>query len=296
MQNLSSFWDPLYSFWWCDWVSLSDRDDKDYDKCLQQLNSKLLTAAEKHQPSRVKRLLTLGAGIHCTDEYGRTPLHLAAKDHRKDTIEVLLQAGAKVGAETKCEDPYLYHSGITPLHLAASTSHDGKRPEHVEALIQAGADVNHMDERGATPLHAACSKEIVEVLLRAGADVHSRDRAGYTPLNSARSAKVAGALLRAGADINSRGLRNVTPLHLVWPHLRNVIELAEVLVDAGADLNACADFAPMASPLADGLAWTPLVWVQEDPPRMLCSYPFGPSRSPLFDASSDPASGRMENT
>jgi hypothetical protein len=71
----------------------------------------------------------------------------------------------------------------------------------------------------------------------------------------------------------------VTPLHLVWPHGRNVIELAEVLVDAGADLNACADFAPMASPLADGLAWTPLVWVQEDPPRMRCSYPFGPSRS-----------------
>jgi hypothetical protein len=101
----------------------------------------------------------------------------------------------------------------------------------------------------------------------------------FVSKNSARSAKVAGALLRAGADVNSRGLRNVTPLHLVWPHLRNVIELAEVLVDAGADLNACADFAPMASPLADGLAWTPLVWVQEDPPRMLCSYPFGPSRS-----------------
>lgn len=238
-----------------------------------------MTAAEKHQPSRVKRLLALGAEIHCTNEHGATPLHQAAKDHRKDTIEVLLQAGAKVGAETKCDNTFLCHSGITPLHWAASTSHDGKRPEHVEALIQAGADVNHMDERGATPLHAACSKEIVEVLLRAGADVHSRDRAGYTPLNSARSAKVAGALLRAGADVNSRCLRNVTPLHLVWPHGRNVIELAEVLVDAGADLNACADFAPMASPLANGLAWTPLVWVQEDPPRMLCSYPFGPSRS-----------------
>jgi ankyrin repeat protein len=236
-----------------------------------------LTAAEKHQPSRVKRLLALGAEIRCTDEHGVTPLHQAAKDHRKDTIEVLLQAGAKVGAETKCDNTPLCHSGITPLHWAVLYSHDGKRPEHVEALIQAGADVNHMDERGTTPLHAACSKEIVEALLRAGADVHSRDHHGRTPLHSARSAKIAEALLRAGADVNSRCLRNVTPLHLVWHHRRDVIELAEVLVDAGADLNACADFCPKTPTRADDPARTPLAWVQIEPPRIRCG--FGPTRS-----------------
>ena len=36
MQHLSSFWDPFYSFWWYDWVSLPDRDDEDYDECLRK--------------------------------------------------------------------------------------------------------------------------------------------------------------------------------------------------------------------------------------------------------------------
>ena len=42
MQYLSSFWEPFYSFWWYDWVSLPDRDDEDYDECLrkQKLSSR----------------------------------------------------------------------------------------------------------------------------------------------------------------------------------------------------------------------------------------------------------------
>lgn len=42
MQHLSSFWEPFYSFWWYDRVSLPDRDDEDYDECLrkQKLSSR----------------------------------------------------------------------------------------------------------------------------------------------------------------------------------------------------------------------------------------------------------------
>jgi hypothetical protein len=36
MQHLSSFWEPCYSFWWYDWVSLPDRNDEDYDNCLRK--------------------------------------------------------------------------------------------------------------------------------------------------------------------------------------------------------------------------------------------------------------------
>jgi ankyrin repeat protein len=241
------------------------------------LNSKLLIAAKKHQASRVKRLLNRGAEIHCTDSYGRTPLHLAASDYHGNTLEVLLEAGAK----TKGED----HDGDTPIHQAGSTSHGENRPRHVEVLIQGGADVNHTNNHGATPLHEACSQEIVEALLQAGADIHSRDCFGGTPLHRARSAKVAEALLLAGADANSRDRSNVTPLHLVWQNRvgGSGIELAQVLVDVGADVNACADVGPLVAPNLYTAeredVWTPLEWVQRELPLMGCTIPFGPSRS-----------------
>lgn len=56
-------------------------------------------------------------------------------------------------------------------------------------------------------------------------------------------------------------------------------ELAEVLVCAGADLEACADIGPDLVAREDGPAWTPLAYVQREPTDMLCTYPFGPSRS-----------------
>jgi ankyrin repeat protein len=292
MEYSSSFADLFSSYWWWDWVSAPDGNDKDYNACMSRQNTKrtsdwrpyswlglpeLLTAAEKHQASRVKRLLGRGADIQFTDGFGRTPLHLAASDYHGNTIEVLLQAGAKINGEN--------NDGDTPIHRAASTPHGEKRSRHVEVLIQGGTDVNHPNKHGATPLHKACSQEIVEALLQAGADIHSRDRSGGTPLHRARSAKVAKALLLAGADANSRDRSNVTPLHLVWQNRegRSGIELAQVLVDAGADVNACADVGPLVAPNVYTAeredVWTPLEWVQRELPLMGCTIPFGPSRS-----------------
>jgi len=70
----------------------------------------------------------------------------------------------------------------------------------------------------------------------------------------------------------------VTPLHLVWQNRegKSGIELAQVLVDAGADVNACADVGPLVAPED---VWTPLEWVQRELPLMGCTIPFGPSRS-----------------
>jgi ankyrin repeat protein len=193
---------------------------------------------------------------------------------------VLLQAGAKINGEN--------NDGDTPIHRAASTPHGENRPRHVEVLIQGGADVNHTGQHGATPLHKACSQKIVEALLQAGANIHSRDRAGGTPLHRARSPKVAEALLRAGAEVNSRDHTNGTPLHYVWQALGwggSGIELARVLVDAGADVNACADVGPLVAPnifSGEGPganAWTPLDWVQRESPHMRCGWPSRSTRA-----------------
>jgi ankyrin repeat protein len=192
-------------------------------------------------------------------------------------IEVLLRAGAKINGEDS--------SGSTPIHRAALYLYREDAPGDIEVLIHAGADVNHKNREGESPLHEAGSLKVVQALLRAGADVHSRDQCSWTPLHRTSSAKVAEALLRAGADVNSRDWRNLTPLHFVWQNRGegSGIELAKVLVDAGADLNACADVGPSLIVRANDKAWTPLAWIQADRPRILCTYPFGPSRKRAAD-------------
>jgi ankyrin repeat protein len=188
-------------------------------------------------------------------------------------IEVLLQAGAKV----KGED----NGGNTPMHRAAFSLSGKDRPGDIMLLINAGADVNHKNHAGKTPLHKARSGDIAEALVRTGADIHSRDHCIRTPLHRASSAKVAEALLRAGADVNSRDCRNLTPLHLVWQNRGNGcgIDLARVLINAGADLSACADIGPDFWPHAGDPVWTPIVWIWADAPSVGCRVPFGPSRS-----------------
>jgi hypothetical protein len=74
-------------------------------------------------------------------------------------------------------------SGGSPLHTAAVFGH----LEAVQALVQAGADVNARNNDGATPLLVAaffCRTEIVQHLLAHGADKQAKDKAGTTALNS----------------------------------------------------------------------------------------------------------------
>jgi ankyrin repeat protein len=62
--------------------------------------------------------------------------------------------------------------------------------EAIKAMIEAGANVNHIDPLGRTALHASTQQghaEVVRVLLENGADPNVRRRDGRTPLESAES-------------------------------------------------------------------------------------------------------------
>ncbi|WP_343288773.1 ankyrin repeat domain-containing protein [Wolbachia endosymbiont of Encarsia formosa] len=121
---------------------------------------------------------------------------------------------------------------LTLLQIAAEYSNE----KVVEALLEAGADVNNQDRYGNTPLHRSVrsSLEVVKALLKAGADVNKQNRCGEIPLHRAvhGSLEVVKALLKAGADVNSQDIHGRTPLYK--DKLFNK-KAAQVLLEAGAD-------------------------------------------------------------
>ena len=83
--------------------------------------------------------------------------------------------------------------------------------EITQALLSAGANLGIQDERGLTPLCAACKGGCIEVaraLLSAGAPVSPRrTKEGFSPLYAACAeghVEVALALLSAGARVDSQ--------------------------------------------------------------------------------------------
>ena len=96
---------------------------------------------------------------------------------------------------------------VNALHLAAmfnSSSHD------VEALIEAGSDVNSLESDQMSPLHYASygNPNVVPVLLQAGANVNQLDKWDRTPLLLASLKNtVVSMLLDAGATVVELRLR-----------------------------------------------------------------------------------------
>ncbi len=129
--------------------------------------------------------------------------------------------------------------GVTALMWA--TYYD--QTDIAEMLLGAGADPNMANRYGMTPLIQAAfngNSRLIVRLLEAGADPNSRTLEGENAiLNAAKSGAVEGvtALLQAGADVNSKdGYLFQTPL--MWAAASNQAEVARVLIEHGADLNA----------------------------------------------------------
>ena len=133
------------------------------------------------------------------------------------------------------------HAAATPTpHEAVKNNH----PDHVEAMLDAGADPNAKDEHGLTPLHWAISNVDrtiwrVRLLLDTGTDPNAKDRAGNAPLHWAldHDSKewITKALLDAGADPNLKNKVGNSPLHFAARYGRTTA--VEILLDAGADPN-----------------------------------------------------------
>lgn len=103
-------------------------------------------------------------------------LHEAAVQGNLEVVHRHIEAGADIDIKEPT-------GGSSPLITAALFG----QTEVAKALIDAGANVNFINNDGSTALHTAaffCRKEIVELLLENGVDKSIKNRAGSTALAS----------------------------------------------------------------------------------------------------------------
>lgn len=149
------------------------------------LNKKILSAAVSATKAKeIHDLVKLGADVNCTNDWGMSPIMLAAQ---YNTHVVVLKALIREGADINAVEPK-YKSNA--LHLAANKC---SNPKVVEALIDAGADVNARNYLGETPLIMAVQSNentrIFSQLLACGADVNMCDWQGHNVMEYARREK-----------------------------------------------------------------------------------------------------------
>jgi ankyrin repeat protein len=117
----------------------------------------------------------------------------------------------------------------------------------IQSRLLLGKPINSVDQDGRSALHHASEMghlEVVNVLIDKGTDVNLEDAKGRRPLHDAAASGSAGIterLLEAGATVDPRSLKQQTPLMELMRkgHDFTVTRAtAQVLLDAGADINA----------------------------------------------------------
>jgi len=156
----------------------------------------LMVAAAMGYPEIVDQLLVAGADVNAVDAGGRSALHAAAQfgfEHNdslraRRLFDGLLKHGADINrADSEGKTPLLLLLGaqLRPGSECDAT-HIGAL---VPLLLEAGAKVEHADQRGVTALHACAMHALLppaRVLLSRGADRSAADAFGRTAADVAR--------------------------------------------------------------------------------------------------------------
>jgi len=267
----------------------------------KSLFNEVQRGAEKDDIIKVNEILSKNAhSIHARDKNGQTVLHIASRAAKLNTVKALIDAGADVNS--------VNNFGKTPLFLAAEVGENAKPNRyalagdiarllvkhgakvkiknkhgtslffsalfhgnaHVTKLaLDGGISVDDLSKTGTTAMYeGAWTKHInvLELLLNYGAKINQKNRDGKTAMDGAawtNSVKVATFLLANGATLIKKGK---TPLHLAAQH--GQIEISEWLIKQGVSINAKAD---IGSPLHQA-AWTGradyIQWFMKNRPKI----------------------------
>lgn len=174
-----------------------------YHNFFYDQSTPLFEAIEGDHPQAVELLLEAGASVSMPDEDGHSPLWHAAGVGNVEVGRLLLEYGAPIEVGTQ--------DGGTPLAWAARADHTA----FVDLLLNEGANMNALDSGGRGIMSSAVNTfgklfgngRTVQFLIDKGADVNHADHRGFTPLqwaigNSAGALLVTHLLIEAGANPN----------------------------------------------------------------------------------------------
>ncbi|WEN15253.1 ankyrin repeat domain-containing protein [Rhodanobacter sp. AS-Z3] len=222
----------------------------------------LQLAANTAQSALLQALLERGCDPNARDRDGRTPL-FSALEHGAKALP-LVRALIAHGADPEAADA----NGETALGLSLEHPaverwldwRDWSRPNRalrandlpaaaragaltsVQRLLELGFAVDTRDEQGATALLHACGaghRDIAACLLEASADPTLAARSGVTPLAAAVAARreaLVALLLQHQVAVDQRLPNDATAL--MAAAAMGYPEIAEQLIDAGADIEA----------------------------------------------------------
>ncbi|ELU17946.1 hypothetical protein CAPTEDRAFT_27268, partial [Capitella teleta] len=184
----------------------------------------------------VELLIRYGADINRETEEGLTPLHIACSAGNRCMIKFILD-----GHYTDIDRRD--NHGNSPLNFSILNVVDQKTLDEImDLLIQYGADVNVVDEKGNTSLHTICMNGKLnaakKLLGKHDADVNIPDVNGITPLHFASNGghiHIVEWLIEHKADLNTRNNKMNTPLHeAIYKRHRAIVN---ILIKSGADVN-----------------------------------------------------------
>ena len=225
----------------------------------------LVDAAQRAEWGAVRALVEQGADVTARQGDGATALHWAAYWDDAEAAGLLIEAGADVDAANDL--------GVTPLWAAVE---NGRAPM-VARLLDAGADPDVPLLSGETPLMTAArvgAADVAGLLIAAGAAVDAAAARGQTALMWAvaqRHPGVVRVLLAHGADLRARSAvrtevvkttpepwnpEYVTEIRqggytpLLFAARVGDLASAELLVEAGADVNDTAPYGTSATVVA----------------------------------------------
>ena len=183
-------------------------------------------AAMQGNGAMAELLVNKGANVDA-EVGGWTPLFIAAERGSVDVVQALMASG---GADCGVR------GGTSPLILAADNGH----VDALKAMIELGGDVNAAGDGGWTALHSATGKAMVDALVDAGANIEARDSEDDTPLNyfaQYHAIEPMRALVSRGADINTQNQNGDSPLHFAARAAgdKGAADLIDFLLKSGAE-------------------------------------------------------------